>query len=248
MALTPGAVPGAGADPRTELTHVVPGRRPRPAPVVVEAPGRLDRWRAVLADRTPAMPLRVLAGTATAVLVLAVTAWLAVRWGSGEDPGTTVAAATAPASASPTPAPGAGPPPEDAGPVTAADWSAVVAELYRVRAQAFAAASPELLGGVWVDGSPQRAADEAHARSLADAGERLRGFAPTVADVAVVSRSPERVELRLSDGWDAYDVVAADRPDEAPVRTEPARAVTPVRVVLVPTPAGWRLESAQRLG
>jgi hypothetical protein len=133
-------------------------------------------------------------------------------------------------------------------PVTAQEWSAVVTGLYGVRAQAFATASAELLGGVWVDGSPQRAADEAHARNLADAGERLRGFAPTVADVAVVSRSPGRVELRLSDGWAAYEVVDADRPDGAPVRTEPARAVTPARVVLVATPAGWRLESAQRLG
>ena len=245
VALTPGAVPGAGADPRTELTHVVPGRRPRPAPVVVQPPGRLDRWRAALADRVAAVPLRVLAGAATAVVILALTAWLVVRWGSGTDPGTTVVAATAPATAATAPATDPMPPAAAADPATAQEWSAVVAELYRVRAEAFAAASPELLDGVWIDGSPQRAADEAHARSLAEAGERLRGFAPTVADVVVGTRSPERVELRLADGWDAYDVVTAEG---ASVRTEPGRPATPARVVLVRTPAGWRLESAQRLG
>ncbi|RBY79318.1 serine/threonine protein kinase [Blastococcus sp. TF02-09] len=249
VALTPGAVPGRGADPRTELTHVVPGRRPRPAPVVVEPPGRLDRWRAVLADHRPAVPLRVLVGTATALVVVALTAWLAVSWGSGDEPGTAVAAVTAPA---PT-APGTATAPADAAPTpaepgSAEEWAAVVTGLYGTRAQAFATASAELLDAVWADGSPQRAADEAHARSLAAAGERLRGFAPTVADVVVVSRSADRVELRLSDGWAAYEVVAADRPDGPAVRTEPARPVTPVQVVLVRDPAGWRLESAQRLG
>ena len=244
VALTPGALPGSG--PRTELTHVVPGRRPRPAPVVVQPPGRLDRWRAVLADHRPAVPLRVLAGTTTALVVVALSAWLAVRWATGEDPGATVAAATAPATAPPAPATEAGP--VDGEPVTAADWSAVVTGLYGTRAQAFAAAAAALLGGVWADGSPQRAADEAHARGLEAAGERLRGFAPTVADVAVVSRTPDRVEMRLSDGWPAYEVVDADRPDGGPVRTEPARPVTAVRVVLVRAPVGWRLESAQRLG
>jgi eukaryotic-like serine/threonine-protein kinase len=244
VALTPGALSRTG--PRTELTHVVPGRRPRPAPVVVELPGRVDRWRAALADHRPAVPLRVLAGTTTALVVVALTAWLAVRWGSGADPGTTVAAATAPATASPaTPAKDAVSAPVDGDPVTAADWSAVVTGLYGIRAKAFATASAEQLAGVWADGSPQRAADEDHARSLAAAGERLRGFAPTVADVAVVSRTPDRVELRLSDGWAAYEVLDEDG---TPAHTEPARPVTPVRAVLVRTPVGWRLDSAQRLG
>src|SRR5918995_5523779 len=43
-----------GRAPRTELTPQVPGRRVRPAPVVVEPPGRRDRWRARLPEaRTP---------------------------------------------------------------------------------------------------------------------------------------------------------------------------------------------------
>jgi hypothetical protein len=263
VALTPAAVPRAGADPRTELTHVVPGRRPRPAPVVVQPPGRLDRCRAFLADHRPVVPLRAVA-VATAVLaVLALTGWLTVRWGSGDDPGTTVAAATAPATPpeeAPLPVeatqPEEAPPPAEAPapgtapaePVTDQEWAAVVTHLYGVRAHAFGTASAGSLGSVWADGSPQRAADEAHARTLAEAGERLRGFAPTVTDVAVLSRSAERVELQLADGWAAYDVVDADRPDGPPLRTEPARPVVPVRVVLVRAAEGWRMESAQRLG
>src|SRR5829696_1554764 len=42
-----------GRGPRTELTHQVPGRRVRPAPVVVEAPGRRDRWWACLPEARP---------------------------------------------------------------------------------------------------------------------------------------------------------------------------------------------------
>lgn len=251
VALTLAAAARTGEGPRTELTHVVPGRRPRPAPVVVAPDGRLDRWRTVLAGLRPAAPRRVLAGTTAVLAVLALTGWLAVRWGSGEPPGTSVAAVTAPATG-PTlpPAPGGDPGgpvvvPEPAG---AREWAAVVAELYRLRARAFATASPDLLGNVWIEGSPQRTADEAHARALARAGERLRGFAPSVADVAVLSRSAERVELQLADGWAGYEVVDADRPGGAPLRTEPARPMAPARVVLVRGAEGWRLESARRPG
>lgn len=272
VALSAGAAATDGRNPRTELTHVVPGRRPRPTPVVVEPLGRLERWRTALADARPVVPLqtvplRTVAVAAAVLVVLASTGWLAVRWRSGDDPGTAVAGATAPATSpvlppspssatSPAPPPSSrpSPPNEAAAPspdgeaVTAQEWTGVVGQLYGVRARAFATASEELLGAVWAADSPQRAADEAHARSLADAGERLRGFAPSVADVAVLSRGPERVELQLVDGWSAYEVVDAERPDGPPLRTAPARPATPVRVVLVRGAEGWRMESAQRLG
>jgi hypothetical protein len=247
VALTAGAAPRPGAGPRTELTHVVPGRRPRPAPVVVEPGGRVDRWRGALEGFRPAVPLRAVAGAAAVVGVLALTGWLAVRWSGGEAPGTTVAAATAPAgptASPPNPSPAAVPP-SATEPVSAADWTAVVTGLYRARAEAFTAASPEPLAGVWVAGSPQAEADAAHARALAEAGERLRGFAPTVADVQVVSLGPDRAELRLTDGWPAYEVTDAAG---AVLRSEPARAAAPARLVLARTPEGWRLERAERPG
>ncbi len=248
VALAAGAVPARGADPRSELTHVVPGRRPRPAPVVVEPAGRVERWRVALADHRPVVPLRAVAVSAALATVLLLTGWLAIRWGSGEEPGTSVAAATAPATAPASPPVEPPPPVEPAEPVTAQEWAGVLSGLYGLRAEAFGSASPELLADVWVDGSAQRAADEGHARALAGAGERLRGFAPTVADVVVLSVTPEQAELRVIDSWAGYEVVDVGHPGGPALRTEPARASTTVRVVLARAADGWRMASAERLG
>jgi hypothetical protein len=132
--------------------------------------------------------------------------------------------------------------------VSAQEWAGVVAQLYEQRAGAFSTASAGPLDAVWAPGSPQRAADEAHVRALAAAGERLRGFAPSVGDVVVLSATGDRTELRLSDGWDAYEVVDSRDPDGPALRTEAARPPTPVRLVLADTAEGWRIESAERLG
>lgn len=249
VALTAAAAARRGSGPRTELTHVVPGRRPRPAPVVVAPAARLQRWRELLACR-PTLTPRAAVASGVLVVVLALTAWLTLRWGSGESPGTSVAAATVPAAPAAPAVPGGDVPaePAPAEPVTAADWTDVLTRLYGLRAEAFTTASVEPLAGVWADGSPQGDADARHARALAEAGERLRGFAPTVADVSVTSTAPGRAELRLTDGWAAYEVVAVDRPEGPALRTEPARPAAPARVVLARTPGGWRIESAERLG
>ncbi len=249
VALTPAGAARRGAGPRTELTHVVPGRRPRPAPVVVEPSGRLARWRDLLGSVRPSVPPRAAAATGVLALVLALTGWLAVRGGSAEGPGTSVVAATAPAAPrSSTAAPAPTPTSTPADPVGAAEWADLVGRLYGQRAEAFASASVEPLAGVWLAGSPQAEADAAHARALAAAGERLRGFAPTVTDVQVASVTGERAELLLTDGWAGYEVVPAVDPAAAALRTEPARAPAPARIVLVRTPEGWRIERAERLG
>ena len=245
VALTAGAATRSGS--RAELTHVVPGRFPRPAPVVVPAAGRAARWRELLGVAVPSRPPRAAAATAVLVLVLvlALTGWLAVRGGSGGGPGTSVAAATVPAvprSSTPAPAPAA------AEPVSAPEWADLVGRLYGQRAEAFASASVDPLAGVWVGGSPQGEADAAHARALAAAGERLRGFAPTVTDVQIASLAPDRAELLLIDGWAGYEVVPAGDPAGPALRTGPARAPAPARVVLVRSPEGWRIERAERLG
>ncbi|SDE93967.1 Serine/threonine protein kinase [Blastococcus fimeti] len=243
VTLSAGGAARRGAGPRPELTHVVPGRRPRPAPVVVPPAGRSARVRELLGSARPGVPPRAAAATVVLALVLALTGWLAVRGGSDAGPGTSVAAATAPAAPRST-TPAAAP----AEPVTAAEWAAAVDRLYGQRAEAFASASVAALAGVWVGGSPQGEADAAHARTLDAAGERLRGFAPTVTDVQVASLAPDRAELLLTDGWAAYEVVPAGDPAGPALRTEPARAPAPARVVLVRTPEGWRIERAERLG
>ena len=251
-----------GRAPRTELTHQVPGRRVRPAPVVVEPPGRRDRWRARLQEGAPRRSSVVEGAVAAGVLAaLLVVGWLGVRWAAGAPgggAGTVEAAVAADLTdrGAPAPAPpAASPASEDAAPAdrqerpeSATGWREVVADLYVRRADAFGTASPERLADVYTDGSPLRAADEEHARGLAEAGEVLRGFTPTVAGGDRVGDGTDRVEMDLVDRWPEYDVVPAVAPDGPAVRTVPGRPETTVRMVLVRTGEGWRIESAQRLG
>ena len=252
-----------GRAPRTELTHQVPGRRVRPAPVVVEAAaGRRDRWRARMPDLSgPPRSSVVVRGAVVVGLLAAVvgTGWLGVRWaGSASDAGTgTVAAAVAsdiadrtthdgpPAGASP--AQDVAPADRQERPDTVAGWRAVVTDLYERRAAAFGGAAPDRLAEVYTPDSPVRAADEEYARALAEVGEVLRGFAPSVVAVTAVGEGDDRVELDLVDRWDAYDVVPAGAPGGPAVRSVPGRPETTVRMVLVRTGDGWRIESAQRL-
>jgi hypothetical protein len=253
-----------GRGPRTELTHQVPGRRRHAAPDG-EASARRVRWRLPAprwSGRIPAASR--LALTAGIVLVcLAGVAWIGTRWAgapAGRAPGgaASVAAATTAAprpSASHSPQavrPSSPPAGRAEGPATEAGWKDVVGALYARRAQAFAtAASPAAvaaLGRVYTAESAERAADEQQLRALAAAGEQLRGFAPAVVRVTAASGSGPRVELRLVDRWSGYDVVAATGPDGAALRRGAPRGDAVVRMVLVSTTAGWRIEEVQRLG
>jgi hypothetical protein len=121
----------------------------------------------------------------------------------------------------------------------------VVANLYARRADAFTAPSAADLGSVYTPASPLRAADEQHARALAAAGEALRGFAPEVVAVRAVDASGSRARLDLVDRWPAHDVIATDGTVR---RSSPARPDTAVRLVLVRTGDGWRIDGAERLG
>jgi hypothetical protein len=259
-----------GHGPRTELTHQVPGHRPRPAPVVPADPGHRGRRRMLRTDWTWPSPGSI-AGRATVVATV-IAGLLAVGWvgmrraGDGaptpEDRGTVAAAVVSqlpgrgPASpAGDPPSPAEGAPAGVAGsvadrqqaPDSVAGWRAVVAELYERRAAAFATASVDRLADVYAPGSPLGAADEEHARKLAAAGEVLRGFAPTVVAVTAASGGDDRVEMDLVDRWPGYDVVPAGAAGGPAVRTEPERPEAGVRMVLIRTQDGWRIESARRL-
>lgn len=232
-----------GRGPRTELTHQVPGRRPRPAPAVVAVgpAGRLsavrDRLSLVADRRTPV--LAVVAG----LLVAAGLTALAWAPPTDEASGPDVAAATSAA-----PVQTSAEPPAGSAPAVAPrtdDLAAVVAELYRRRAAAFEAASVSALDGVYAPGSPLLAADREHVRELAAAGEALRGFAPQVLRLEATVVEEDRVELDLVDRWPDYQVVTADG---APVRTGPGRSESAVRLVLVRGGDGWRIQTASRTG
>jgi hypothetical protein len=81
---------------------------------------------------------------------------------------------------------------------------------------------------------------------LAGAGEALRGFVPDVEQVTAARSDGDRVQLELTDGWAPYEVVSLDDPDGPALRSGAGQAASGVRMVLVRTGEGWRIESAER--
>jgi hypothetical protein len=122
-----------------------------------------------------------------------------------------------------------------------------VADLYAHRAAAFGGQA-SALAGVYTTDCPLRAVDEAQVRALATAGERLRGFTPVVVGVSAFRATRGRVELRVTDRWAGYDVVSSAHPDGPALRSGAPRAEAEVRMVLVSTKEGWRIDQAQRVG
>jgi hypothetical protein len=239
-----------GRGPRTELTHHVPGRRPRPGPVVVDA--RLSgRWRAPgdrLRERARRTGRRAVLLAAVALGLVAV-GWLGLRWdGPAPEQGDTTAVGTSVAAVERIPGETAAPSPaveERDAPTTAREWQAVVAELYARRAAAFETADDRPLAGVYTPDSALLLADRQRVAEFAAAGEVLQGFEPTVVRVDEVTLAAERVELVLVDTWSAYVVSARDG---SVLRTEPARADSTVTMVLLRTADGWRIDTAVRAG
>jgi hypothetical protein len=240
-----------GRGPRTELTHEVPGRRPRPAPAIAEpARHRVGRRptlaRAIVRPRVPGRR----AGVLLAVACLTGAGWLGSLWlgDSRAARAPSVAAATAVVPAEKGAAGTGGVTDSSETPVTATDWQAVVQALYARRAEALTTTSAELLTDVYTDSSVLRTADEQYVVALAAAGERLRGFAPAVSTVTGASATAGRVELELVDGWPDYEVLRADDPAGPPLQQVAGRPGAAVRMALVRTAGGWRIESAERRG
>ena len=226
-----------GRGPRTELTHQVPGRLPRPAPVVVEPAGRSERWSVAVRGSVAALPVRRAAAAALVVLAVSAVGWLVLGSTGPRD-----AAAVATPSVSARPAEVADRSPTT--PVTLEEWRTRVNGLYQRRAQAFSAASPEPLTGVYTSGSALLAADARFVSSLADAGESIRGFVPTVERVTAAEPDGDRVRLHLVDSWAASEVVAGG----VVRRTVPGRTASTVHMVLVHSGDSWLIESAERRG
>ncbi|TFV65243.1 UNVERIFIED_ORG: serine/threonine protein kinase [Bacillus sp. AZ43] len=230
-----------GAGPRTELTHQVPGRRHRPAPLVVRPPRLRDRPVPWLRDVAPR------AGVVVGVLVaLVVGGWVGIRGGEPTEREGAGARVAAVGSDLPAPAPAESSSPADRQepPGSLEGWRALVAELYARRAAAFAAGSADGLGAVYVEGSPLRGADEEQIGALVTAGEGVRGFAPEVVAVTSVRGGGDRIEVDLVDRWPGYEI----GPPAGPGRPVAGRPDSAVRLGLERTAAGWRIESAQRLG
>ena len=245
--------PRAGdADPvgghAAELTHQVPGRRPRPEPRIVVPPAG---WRAGVGRLRPAgaRHARRAEPQRAVVPVLAVAVAAAAVWAGGTALSATdsapvprtpfSAAAGANASRADDPAVPA-PPPSSA----ETHWAAVVARLYAARAAALTAGSPEGLDRVYAEDSPLRATDEAWLGQLRGSGTVLEDFDPEVVEVRSARVIGNRVELELVDRWPAYALAR----EGAVAHARPARGVQAVGMVLVRTPEGWRILTARRLG
>jgi len=224
-----------GRGPRTELTHQVPGRVPRAVPVVSDPPGRAASVWSAVRGSVAALPVRRAVAVALVVLAVSAAGWLVIG-----STGPRTAAAVATSSASPVPADAVDR--SQANPATPEEWRAVVDTLYQWRAQAFSTASPEVLTDVYTEDSTLLTADTGYVSALADAGERLRGYVPTVEQVRSVQPDGERVELDLVDSWAAAEVVA----DGVVVRDVPGRTSSAVHMVLVRSGGSWVIESAER--
>jgi hypothetical protein len=258
-----------GRGPRTELTHQVPGRRRHAAPV--EAVPPRGRWPRRRREPTLRRPLRgsairrlpVVVASVAVCAVCVVVASHSAAAGRPAPPRNAVAAGPAavrpagPGTGSASvPRPtgvrsGAGPADTGRDPGSLTGWQEVIADLYGRRAAVFAAPDADggvqALAGVYAPGSRQQSTDEAKVRALAQAGEMLRGFAPTVVEVTQSSTAGDRAELRLVDRWARYDVVSLGHGTGMPLRTGPARPPVKVHMVLVRTAAGWRIADVERL-
>jgi eukaryotic-like serine/threonine-protein kinase len=265
--LTAEDLAGTGAGRRTELTHQVPGRRAhaRPsAPAHRSRPGHrvrwaFPRWRPTVL-RSPEPVRGAVAGLLALLLaVLLAGAVVALVRGAAAPASATAeprsATSAVPAAHRAAGVPAAAPAStavaaadrQDA-PSSPAGWQQVVDALYARRARAFTDGAVQLLDGVYVPGSPLRAADADHLAALTSAGRVLRGFAPEVRVVSGARVAGDRAELQLSDSWPGYVVVAAADPGGPALATAPARPASSVSMALRRTAAGWRIETAQREG
>jgi hypothetical protein len=219
-----------GRGPRTELTHQV--RRPAPV-TAVTGPGPARRRRSLPAAGPWARRLAVVAAV---VVALACAGWVGARWGGeGEQPSADTA--TSPAGERAAPAS-----PRSDG------WRDLLDGLYRQRAEAFRTGSAGPLDAVYTGSSPLRRTDEHSLAALTGAGEVLRGFTPSVVEVTAVQESAAGVVVELVDRWPDHAVVAAAAPDGPVLREVTGRGDARVRLTVVRTPEGWRIDTAERSG
>ncbi|MFD1826513.1 MULTISPECIES: hypothetical protein [Mumia] len=131
-----------------------------------------------------------------------------------------------------------------AGAVTqSAGWMERLAVLDDGRSAAFVRADPSLLDDVYAPGSRLRDDDERLVRGYAARGLEIADVRFEVLRFGVESESPTRTVLRVVD---RLQPVRVRHPGGA-WRTLPSDGATDRRIVLVRTPAGWRISATERL-
>ncbi len=121
-------------------------------------------------------------------------------------------------------------------------WRHVLDDLLVLRAHAFAAGRPAMLGAVYQARSPVLTHDRAMLRSWQRRG--LRVSTPIqLRRVRLVAHPPGRVVLRTVDRLDHPVAIAGD----GSRRRLPQGRATAHRVLLVATPKGWRIGAVRVL-
>lgn len=123
-------------------------------------------------------------------------------------------------------------------------WASRLAALDSVRGRAFAAAEPELLGDVYLAGSPAMASDASIIKAYARRDARVTGAELRILSCVVMSSSRDRVRLDVVDVVGRAEVQWSDGTSTALPRDEPSERI----VTLQRTPDGWRIASLQDVG
>jgi len=116
------------------------------------------------------------------------------------------------------------------------DWSATVLTLDAVRARAFVTLDVSLLDLVYTAGSAARTADSHTIATLAARGLTVSGAGHRMQRATMLSRAPIRVQVQ--DLMPSYELL--DSTGKV-VGATPARAAAIRVMVLVGTPAGYRI-------
>jgi len=171
---------------------------------------------------------------AAIVVVMVVAIGLGGLWGRHDGGGAAVAA--------PVPAPRAAMLRAATPQATPRSWLAVMTDLERTRASAYATGSVRLLDDVYAAASPTGAADRDLLMRLVAEQQRARGLRAFVQRVDVVSISDANAALVVTDALTSYDVIG---PHGHVVRKGRGRPARPWQVRLVRSAGVWRIWSVR---
>lgn len=120
-------------------------------------------------------------------------------------------------------------------------WATTLAELDRVRAEAFATAAPDRLGEVYVAGSAGEREDAAVIASYAQRGGRVAGAELRILSCRVVRSTADRAQLEVVDRLGLARVVWDDGSSTDLPRDRPSRRLVTVQR----TADGWRIAGSR---
>ncbi len=216
---------------------------PRPAVPEPDAPGTVASSRSTVpspaATAAPTTSRASTAGTTARPPARPAVPKASLTGAPVEAPGSTPRSAAPQTSSPPDVSSPAGSDPSTAG-SKVLDLTATVRALDDARARALVQRDATLLDAVYTSDSTARSADATTIRSLLSGGLHLSGAEHLVRNTKVIGSAPLRVEV--ADSLPSYSLLDAGG---AVVGSTVARAVAARVMVLVKTPAGYRISAVQ---